>query len=131
MIKLVKEETNRAIIEEVFYLLSTLISCSTSNDFFCLMEYRIFQLLVESAVRFENATSVLEIIFISLGECIQQGELISNQMEENVIKKAFIELGGKDLLDKHLNSKNEKLSNIIHRIIEQYFKNDFEQDIQL
>ena len=131
VIKLVKEETNRAIIEEVFYLLSTLISCSTANDFFCLMEYRIFQLLVESAVRFENATSVLEIIFISLGECIQQGELISNQLEDNVIKKAFIELGGKDLLDKHLNSKNEKLSNIIHRIIEQYFKNDFEQDIQL
>lgn len=131
VIKIVKEETDRGIIEEVFYLLSTLISCSNTNDFFCLMEYKIFQLLVESAVRFENAISILEIIFVSIGECIKRGELIRNQMDDNVIKTAFVELGGKDLLEKHLNTKNERFYNIIHLIIENFFKNDFEQDIQL
>lgn len=131
VIKIVKEETDRGIIEEVFYLLSTLISCSNTNDFFCLMEYKIFQLLVESAVRFENAISILEIIFVSIGECIKRGELIRNQMDDNVIKTAFVELGGKDLLEKHLNTKNERFYNIIHLIIDNFFKNDFEQDIQL
>ena len=131
VIKIVKEETDRGIIEEVFYLLSTLISCSNTNDFFCFMEYKIFQLLVESAVRFENAISILEIIFVSIGECIKRGELIRNQMDDNVIKTAFVELGGKDLLEKHLNTKNERFYNIIHLIIDNFFKNDFEQDIQL
>ena len=122
VIKLLREDSDIAIINEVLILLGNLISSSQIQDFDILMGYRIFPLLLESIVKFDKYDTLLIVLFQSIGTCLKNGELRrNNPMEENLAIKAFVELGGKDLLEKYQNTQNETLYSLIQSIMIEFF----------
>ena len=122
VIKLLREDRDIAIINEVLILLGNLISSSQIQDFDILMGYRVFPLLLESVVKFDKYDTLLIVLFQSIGTCLKNGELRrNNPMEENLAIKAFVELGGKDLLEKYQNTQNETLYSLIQAIMIEFF----------
>ena len=122
VIKLLREDRDIAIINEVLILLGNLISSSQIQDFDILMGYHVFPLLLESVVKFDKYDTLLIVLFQSIGTCLKNGELRrNNPMEENLAIKAFVELGGKDLLEKYQNTQNETLYSLIQAIMIEFF----------
>lgn len=119
--QLLREEKDKSIVTEIVFFFSVLINASGCNEFFTLMNNHLFPLLLESIQKFEASSSILTILFQTIGTCLKQGELIRNQLNENVILTKFLELGGKDLLEKYQNTQNVKLYNIIQEIMFEFF----------
>ena len=122
IIKILREDRDIGVINESVFLLGNLLNSSRINDFDILMGYRILPLLLESVVKFDKYDTILEVLFQSIGICLKNGELRrTNPMEDNLVLKAFIELGGKDLLEKYQNTQRERLYSLIQEIMLEFF----------
>ena len=122
IIKILREDRDIGVINEGVFLLGNLLNSSRINDFDILMGYRILPLLLESVVKFDKYDTILEVLFQSIGICLKNGELRrTNPMEDNLVLKAFIELGGKDLLEKYQNTQRERLYSLIQEIMLEFF----------
>ena len=114
---------NYSEINELSYFFTLLLYRINVNNFMKIQKYKLFEIALEHAKNtLENNLEglilvfrLLEIIF-EFGKCMMK---YNNGI--NVVVDKFNSLGGKELIDKYLNYQDDKLCELLNKIMEEYY----------
>ena len=110
-------------INELSYFFTLLLYKINVNNFIKVQKYKLFEIAFEHAKNsLENNLEGLILVFRLLEIIFEFGKCMMKYYDgKNIVLDKFNVLGGKELLDKYLIYQNDKLSELINKIIEEYY----------
>ena len=114
---------NYSEINELSYFFTLLLYRINVNNFMKIQKYKLFEIAFEHAKNsLENNLEGLILVFRLLEIIFEFGKCMMKYCDErNIVFDKFNTLGGKELLDKYLNYQDEKLCELLNKIMEEYY----------
>ena len=119
-----KNSCSYSEIKEISYFLGILLINSDINQFIQIETNKLLEIIVGHAKKsLENDEEGLVIIFELIEFYLCYGKMMEKSLDgKNIVLVKFNKLGGKELLDKYINSQNKILNDQILYLKEEFYK---------
>lgn len=114
---------NYSEINELSYFFTLLLYKININNFMKVQKYKLFEIAFGHAKNtLEDNLEGLILVFRLLEVIFEFGKCMMKYYDgRNMVLDKFNTLGGKELLDKYLNNQNDKLGELLNKILEEYY----------
>ena len=120
LVKYFDNETDQSLIYEGILVVQILITKADFNRFFRLMELGFFNIIM-NLLKVDFFTDFVKAnLFLCVFNCLKRGEVIAEQIGGNKILEKFLEMEGKEIVLKYVNTDDRELKKILEEIEGKY-----------